>query len=157
MYAYGDTYSRVGFSGDNAKEFMSDMGYKNVPTQVVTYDNTYSYSMNDGMHSIQITLGGKYDYTEKSAYVPNNFYESNRRQIGNAVFGKLDPMSGQMPQVSRNVISYSPTRDLSNIGKFLYALRGYHDYTDSFNCGRLSTAKLVGRQGELIKKFLSQQ
>ena len=156
VYTQGDSYDRVGFSGNNAKEFMSNMGYKNVPTQVVTYDDTYSYSMSDGRHSFHFTLGGKYDYTEKSSYVPCNFSESNRQQIGNSVFGKLDPMTGQMPQVYRSVISYSKSPDLSGIGKFIYALRGHHDYT-THTCGRLSPEKLTGSQGELIKKFLSKQ
>ena len=155
VYTQGDSYDRVGFSGNNAKEFMSNMGYKNVPTQVVTYDNTYSYSMSDGRHTTHFTLGEKYDYTEKSSYVPYNFSESNRQQIGNSVYGKLDPMTGQMPQVNRNIISYSKTPNLSRIGKLFYALRGYHDYTTHINCGKLQSSNITGAQGALIREFLN--
>ena len=155
VYTQGDSYGRVGFSGNNAKEFMSNMGYKNAPSQVVTYDDSYSYSMSDGRHSIHFTLGCKYDYTEKSSYVPINYSEHYRQQIGNSVFGKLDPMTGQMPQVSRNIISYSKSPNLSGIGEFLYALRGYHDYTNHINCGRLQSANITGIQGSLIREFLN--
>ena len=155
VYTQGDSYDRVGFSGNNAKEFMSNMGYKNVPTQVVTYDNTYSYSMSDRRHTTHFTLGEKYDYTEKSSYVPYNFSESNRQQIGNSVYGKLDPMTGQMPQVNRNIISYSKTPNLSRIGKLFYALRGYHDYTTHINCGKLQSSNITGAQGALIREFLN--
>ena len=156
VYTQDDSYGRVGFSGNNAKEFMSNMGYKEVPTQVVTYDNTYSYSMSDGKHTFRFTLGGQYDYTETSTYVPNNYSESHRRQIGYSTFGSKDPMSGQMPQVSRYAVSYSKSPDFPGVRKFLCALAGRHDYTDHFNCGRLSSAKLSGTQGSLIRKFLSQ-
>ena len=147
-------YGRAKLCGKNAKEFMSEMGYKCVPTQVVTYDNTYSYSMSDGKHSFRFTLGGKYDYTEKTSYVPKSYSESGRKQIGNAVYGKGDPMSGQIPTVSRNVISYSESRNYAGVVKFLYAMGGHHDYTNNVNCGRLSSAKLTGNQGALINKFL---
>ena len=157
VYSGNETIGRAAYKGENAKKFMQLMGYKSVPTQVVTYDNTYSYSMSDGMHTFHFTVGMISDYTEKSSYVPNNFSESHRQQIGNSVFGALEPMTGQMPQVNRNVISYSKSPDLSGIGKFLYAIRGYHDYTTHITCGRLSPEKLTGNQGELIKKFLSKQ
>ena len=154
IYTGNESIDRAAYKGESAKKFMGMMGYKSVPTQVVTYDNTYSYSISDGKHSFQFTLGGMYDYTESSKYVPNNYSESHRQQIGNSIFGNADPMSGLKPQVCRYVISYSNSPDFSGIGKLFYALSGKHDYTNHFNCGQLSQEKLSGVQGALIREFL---
>lgn len=42
VYTEGKFNDRVGFSGKNAKEFMSKMGYKCVPTQVIGHEKSYS-------------------------------------------------------------------------------------------------------------------
>ncbi len=155
IYTGDEKIGRAAYTGDNAKKFMQLMGYKSVPTQVITYDNTYSYSMSDGMHTFHFTVGEITDYTEKSSYVPTDYSESYRQQVGSAIYGKLDVFSGQFPQVCRNRIFYSKTRDLSFISKFFKGMFGYHDYVDHINRGRLSDKNLKGSEGDLVKKFLN--
>ena len=154
IYTGDESIGRAAYKGDNAKNFMQLMGYKSVPTQVITYDNTYSYSMSDGMHTFHFTVGVIADYTEKSSYVPVNYSESCRKQVGKAIYGKRDIFSGQFPQVSRNHIFYSKTRDLSPIANFIKGMFGYHNYVDHINRGRLSYNKLEGAEGALVKKIL---
>ena len=128
VYAQGDSYDRVGFSGSNAEKFMSNMGYKSVPTQVVSYEDVYqnSVSANPYQH-INISNGLVIDYAEKVGYVPSN-YKENCRTTVNTIYGKFDPIKNNMKSVSRVTISYQRSRIPSEVSSFLHAMNGQHDY-----------------------------
>ena len=128
VYAQDDSYDRVGFSGNNAKIFMSNMGYKSVPTQVVSYEDVYqnSISANPYQH-IKISNGLVIDYTEKVGYVPSNYIEKCRTTV-NTIYGKYDPIKNNMKSVSRVTISYQRSRIPSEISSLLHAMNGRQDY-----------------------------
>lgn len=130
-------------NGDKANNFMESQGYKLVPTQVVSYDNTYTEDFQTGPNSVHITYGEHFDYTEKVGYVPNNFIESRKSNIGNTYYGKFDGSlgHGRIPYVERQTIAYSEMSKCqrffkSVFGAYLTIGHGMHDYVDRRTYGR---------------------
>ena len=85
VYTQGDSYDRVGFSGDNAKEFMSNMGYKEVPTKVIEYEKSNIQRTWTPAGSFSVDIGGIFQIVEKKGYVKKDFNIKGRQQLGDAL------------------------------------------------------------------------
>ena len=97
----------LSLNGDMAKSVMKSVGYKQVPTQVIQYDNTYEMRMPGSPNkNIDFDCGSRIDYVEKVGYVPNSYKEINRSNIGKTVYGKFDPILNNMPFANRQQIRY---------------------------------------------------
>ena len=98
----------LSLNGDMAKSVMKSVGYKQVPTQVIQYDNTYEMRMPGSPEGkyIDFDCGSRIDYVEKVGYVPNSYKEINRSNIGETVYGKFDPILNNMPFANRQQIRY---------------------------------------------------
>ena len=98
----------LSLDGDKAKSVMKSVGYKQVPTQVIQYDNTYEMRMPGSPEGkyIDFDCGSRIDYVEKVGYVPNSYKEINRSNIGETVYGKFDPILNNMPFANRQQIRY---------------------------------------------------
>ena len=130
VYTEGNSYDRVGFSGDNAKGFMANMGYKSVPTQAISYEDVYQSSVQANPYQhIFISYGCVIDYAEKIGYVPSNYIEKGRVTL-NTIYGKFDPIKNNMPSVSRVTISYQNSNVPAELSSFLHAINGRHDYVN---------------------------
>ena len=135
----------LSLDGGKAKTVMESVGYKQVSTQVITYNKTYiqeSFGSGSGS-TIHCTYGIEYEYTEKTAYVPNSFRESSRTIVGRTVYGEYDPMLNSWPYANRQTISYTePSAFEKVLGVIFSGLNtvhgGYHDYVDRYNCGNIS-------------------
>ena len=119
VYTEGNSYDRVGFNGDNAKEFMSNMGYKNVPTQVVEYEKSNMQRSWTPAGTLSVDIGGTFQFVEKVAYVDKQFDVIERKQIGPALFSNKN---GCIESVNRQSLTYGVT--YSKYGKFINTVFG---------------------------------
>ena len=127
----------LSLDGDRAKSVMESVGYKQVPTQVVIYNDTYS-QVNYARpgKTIDITLGNEYQYTEKVAYVPESYSEFHRSSLDDA-YGKINYFKNNVPYASRQTISYRKT-GLNKIFPGLSAIHGgIHNYVNYYNMGSI--------------------
>ena len=124
VYAGDDEISRAAFYGKDAKSFMWDMGYKNAPTQVISYEKVKMDRLPSPCGMLSVDLGGRCDLPEKVTYVPKNYQESKRKTIGNT----LSIHSTNCTEiVSRQELTYKapvPSSKLSEVGRFINAVFG---------------------------------
>ena len=136
------------FNDKEALLFMKSQGYKLVATQTITYENTWSesYQTLPG-HTNVFDYGDIIDYPEKVGYVPNNYVEIGRTQIGPSLYGEYNIFRNNTPSVSRNAISYGSPSFLSKIGNVWKCLSGRIDYINH-SVGSFS------QRNTLVEKFL---
>ena len=127
----------LSLDGDRAKSVMESVGYKQVPTQVVTYNDTYTQEFNVlNEHTINVTYGNIYEYTEKVAYFPESYSEIRRSSLDD-VYGKIDYIKNNIPYASRQTINYRKT-GLNKIFPGLSAIHGgIHNYVNYYNMGSI--------------------
>ncbi len=128
----------LSLDGDRAKSVMESVGYKQVPTQVVTYNDTYTQEFNVlNEHTINVTYGNIYEYTEKVAYFPESYSEIRRSSLDD-VYGKIDYIKNNIPYASRQTINYRKT-GLNKIFPGLSAIHGgIHNYVNYYNMGNIT-------------------
>ena len=119
VYTQGDSYDRVGFSGNNAKEFMSNMGYKEVPTQIIEYEKSNVQRTWTPAGSLSVDIGGIFQIAEKKSYVKKEFDIKGRQQIGNSLHST---QNGCAETVSRVNLSYGNTH--AKLGSFCNTVFG---------------------------------
>ena len=119
VYTEDNSYGRVGFSGANAKEFMSKMGYKNVPTQVIEYEKSNMQRTWTPAGTLSVDIGGSFQIIEKVGYVNKDFNEVSRKQVGSSVHSTRNEC---IESVSRQRIEYG--KSYSKIGDFLNTIFG---------------------------------
>ena len=130
--------------GDKAMSVMESVGYKRVPTQIISYNDTYTESFPaTPHHNIAITYGEQYDYTEKMAYVPMSYRESGRSIVGRTEYGKINHAKGNVPYANRQTISYSkPNAFVRFFGAVFSGLStihgGQHDYVTPHSMGNIN-------------------
>jgi hypothetical protein len=106
--------------GSNSEKFMNEMGYKQVPTQILEY--TYSKKMmtgGPGGTRGSVDIGSQIQITEKIGYVSNNYNRVSRKQIGKTLYGR-----SSFEYVHRLELNYSKGFDLSKVGKGWSAVFG---------------------------------
>ena len=134
----------LSLDGNNAKSLMKSVGYQQVPTQVITYNDTYTQDMSGPQgHTFHLTYGNEYEYAEKIAYIPDSYQESGRSIVGRTEYGNYDPFKNSTPYANRQTISYyDPSTFVKVIGAIFSGLKtvhgGYHDYVDKYNMGNIS-------------------
>ena len=119
VYTQGDTYDRVRFSGTNAKSFMDNMGYKNVPTQVIEYEKSIVQRTWTPAGTQSVDIGGLFQIVEKVGYVNKDFKETSRKQVGSSMCSTRNEC---IETVSRKKIEYG--KPYSKIGNFLNTVFG---------------------------------
>jgi hypothetical protein len=134
----------LSLEGDKAKSVMESVGYQQVPTQVITYNDTYTQDM-PGLqgHTFHLTYGNEYEYAEKVAYIPDSYRESGRSIMGKTEYGKYDSFKKSIPYANRQTIRYSePSTFVKVLGAIFYGLEtvhgGHHDYVDRHYRGNIS-------------------
>ena len=134
----------LSLDGDKAKSVMKSVGYQQVPTQVITYNDTYTQDMSGLQdHTFHLTYGNEYEYAEKIAYIPDSYRESGRSIVGKTEYGKYDPFKNSMPYANRQTIRYSESSTFVKVlGVIFSGLEivhgGHHDYVDKNNMGNIS-------------------
>ncbi len=140
-------------AGDKAEKVMEDLGYQQVPTQAVEFNDTYDQVVDGpGGASFHITYGTSIEYTEKVTYVPNDYVEMNRICLG-TLYGDYNVFTNSTPYVSRYSISYGEPSFLRKIGGFLKIGVGIHDYTNYYNGGNIING--YNGNNQLIIDFLN--
>ncbi|MCQ2321204.1 MAG: hypothetical protein MJZ91_07735 [Bacteroidales bacterium] len=140
-------------AGDKAKKVMEDLGYQQVPTQAIEYNDTYDQVVDGpGGASFHITYGTSIEYTEKVTYVPNDYVEMNRICLG-TLYGDYNVFTNSTPYVSRYSISYGEPSFLRKIGGLLKIGVGIHDYTNYYNGGNIING--YNGNNQLIIDFLN--
>jgi len=121
----------LSLNGDMAKSVMKSVGYKQVPTQVIQYDNTYEMTIPGSPKgkNLDLMYGNLIDYVEKVEYVPNSYKEISRSNIGETVYGKYDPILNNMPFANRQQIRYGERSGFLGILETLFQsiLPAHHD------------------------------
>ena len=134
----------LSLDGNNAKSLMKSVGYQQVPTQVITYNDTYTQDMSGLQgHTFHLTYGNEYEYAEKIAYIPDSYRESRRSIVGRTEYGNYDPFKNSTPYANRQTISYyDPSTFVKVIGAIFSGLKpihgGYHDYVNRYNFGSIN-------------------
>ena len=149
----------LSLDGDRAKSVMESVGYKQVPTQVVTYEDIYTQIFSAGQgRSIDITLGNIYEYTEKIAYVPESYEESMRFITKGTIYGDYNPFKNNMPYVNRQSINYRDPASSVSLFKGVFSglthiHGGKHNYLNHYNMGNI---KNYSGNNKLINKLLKE-
>ena len=158
FFGKSGVYMELSLNGERAKSLMESLGYKQVPTQVITYNDTYTetYPAAPG-HNISITYGVQYEYTEKMAYVPKSYVERSRKIIDNTEYGDWNDIKYNMPYANRETISYyEPCTFIKGLKTLFSGLNtihgGLHDYVNYYNMGNISRYK---GDNDLINKILN--
>lgn len=140
-------------SGDDAQKVMENLGYQQVATQVIEYNDTYEQVADGpGGSRFHITYGTSIEYTEKVTYVPNDYVEINRVCQG-TLYGDYNILVNSTPYVSRFSITYGEASFLRKVGEVLKIGVGIHDYTNYFNGGSIING--YNGNNQLIKDFLN--
>ncbi len=160
-YAY-NKYSNsfdmeLSLNGDRVKSVMEFVGYKQVPIQTVSYNDTYTQTFVAGPgRTISITYGHICEYVEKVAYVPQYYQESKRSIVGSTVYGDYNPLNNNTPFACREKINYSDPGPTVRFFKGLFAglthiHGGIHNYSNYYNMGSI---KKYSGNNKLINKIL---
>jgi len=114
--------------GGSAEKFMSNLGYQKQPIEVVEYtkENTIR-SYGPGAKGINWTYGDKIQINEKFQYLPDDYEEITRSNMGPFLF-TYNPITGS-ERVERKNVKYSDNvflQSAQGIVDFISAMNGTH-------------------------------